>query len=451
MKGTTIILTALAALAWTGCTETDGIGLTFNVTDPVSKTVVVVCHTDINEVPLDSLGHGTCKIDGIDAAYMRIYYGQEMKRIYAENGDRATISFTGNDFSGSFRFEGKKAPAVEYLNTIELTAMPDESYALPFDEFLSRTKEKTDEALALLHARDLKGTGDFVRMEEGRITYSYGTPLLMYPMAHRIMAKDPQYVPDEKYYDAIRGYSVENPLYADMDEYRDFMTESAHVLDEDNRDVIGLYPKLVAEMRYIAAGYTDEKVRQALLHHIAAPYIDNFGTDNVQDMTNIYRTYVSDPRLVSDFDAKCDKWDRKKPGKQSPDFKAVGIDGREYTLADFRGRYLYIDIWATWCRPCLRELPHLKKLETDFADKNITFLGLSIDSDKAKWEDKVRSGEMTGTQLYLGNESDFLTAYGIAGIPRFILLDMDGKIINPEMTRPSSPDTADFLSTLEGL
>ena len=193
------------------------------------------------------------------------------------------------------------------------------------------------------------------------------------------------------------------------------------------------------------------KLSTALLHHIAATYIDNFGTDNVQDMTNIYRTYVSDPRLVSDFDAKCDKWDRKKPGKQSPDFKAVGIDGREYSLADFRGRYLYIDIWATWCRPCLRELPHLKKLETDFADKNITFLGLSIDSDKAKWEDKVRSGEMTGTQLYLGNESDFLTAYGIAGIPRFILLDMDGKIINPEMTRPSSPDTADFLSTLEGL
>ena len=66
MKGTTIILTALAALGWTGCTEADGIGLTFNVTDPVSKTVVVVCHTDINEVPLDSLGHGTCKIDGIE-------------------------------------------------------------------------------------------------------------------------------------------------------------------------------------------------------------------------------------------------------------------------------------------------------------------------------------------------------------------------------------------------
>ena len=446
-----IICLTIVSLLCICCARENTARLEFEVTDPAASTVVVVCHTDINEIALDENGRGTCILDGIDAAYARVYYGPGMKRIYVEKGDKAKISFQGNDFNGTFLFKGRKAPAVEYLNTVELTAMPDETYALDFGEFLSKTENKIDDAMRLLHARDLAGTGNFIEMEKGRITYSYANTLLMYPVAHVLMARNPMYRPDEAYYDVIRSYAVQNPEYADLDEYREFMVESAHALDPANRDVKELYPKLVAEMRYIANNYTDEKVRQTLLHHIAIPYIDNFGTDGIQDMINIYRTYVSDPSMTEEFNVKCDKWDRKKPGRMSADFTAVDINGREYTLDDFKGKYLYIDIWATWCQPCRQELPHLKVLEEQFKGRAITFLSLSADSDKSKWEARVKEGDMPGVQLYLGNNSDFLTAYGISGIPRFILLDRDGKIINSEMTRPSSDDTAEILSELKGI
>lgn len=446
-----IICLTIVSLLCICCARENTARLEFEVTDPAASTVVVVCHTDINEIALDENGRGTCSLDGIDAAYARVYYGPGMKRIYVEKGDKAKISFQGNDFNGTFLFKGRKAPAVEYLNTVELTAMPDETYALDFGEFLSKTENKIDDAMKLLHARDLAGTGNFIEMEKGRITYSYANALLMYPVAHVLMARNPMYRPDEAYYDVIRSYAVQNPEYADLDEYREFMVESAHALDPANRDVKELYPKLVAEMRYIANNYTDEKVRQTLLHHIAIPYIDNFGTDGIQDMINIYRTYVSDPSMTEEFNVKCDKWDRKKPGRMSADFTAVDINGREYTLDDFKGKYLYIDIWATWCQPCRQELPYLKALEEQFKGRDITFLSLSADSDKSKWEARIKEGDMTGVQLYLGNNSDFLTAYGISGIPRFILLDRDGRIINSEMTRPSSDDTAEILSELKGI
>ena len=446
------VLSALAAIviAAASCTEEKDIRIGFEVSDPATETVVVVCRNVIYKVSLDSLGHAGCILEGMDAAYARVFYGTDMKGIYVEKGDRPVIRFDGNDFAGTFRFEGKKTPAVEYLNTVTLTALPDGDYALEFGEFYDRIRKKTDDALTLLRARDLDGTGNFPEMEEARIRYSYGLQLLMYPMAHVIMGADPGYRPDNEYYDIIRSYWTENPMYACIDEYREFMCEGAHVLDAENREENDLYPKLTAEMRYIAAKCSDEKVREALLHHIVVPYVDNFGTDGIQDMVNIYRTYVTDPVMTATFDSICDKWDRKKPGKMSPDFSAQDIDGKLHSLAEFRGKYVYIDVWATWCRPCMMEVPYLRELEKKFEGREIVFVGLSVDDDKSKWEEKVRSGEMPGIQLYLG-ESDFSTVYGIRSIPRFIMLDKEGRIINPEMTRPSSEDTEKFLSELEGI
>ena len=439
------------AVAGACCQKQEVIELSFDVSSPVSDNVVVVCGNKISEVELDSLGHGTMVLDGMDAAYARVFYGTGYRLIYAEKGDKAEITFDGNDFNGTFRLEGKKGPAVKYLNTVVMTALPDEDYALPFDDFLQKIKDKTSEAAVLLRDTDLKGTGKFREMEEARIRYAYGIQLLLYPTAHVLMAHDPQYVPDETYFGTIRGYWEENPMYADIQEYREFMTESAHILDPEGRDIRELYPKLVAEMRYIASECRDTKVRQALLHHIAMPYIENFGTGGTEDMAGIYLTYVDDPALTSEFKAECDRWDRKKPGKLSADFKATDIEGNEFSLADFRGKYLFIDLWATWCRPCMMEVPHLAELEKEFEGRCITFLGLSVDADRQDWEAKVGSGEMPGIQLYLGNESSFLDAYEVRSIPRFILLDKEGRIVNPEMTRPSSGDTEKFLSGLGGI
>ena len=127
------------------------------------------------------------------------------------------------------------------------------------------------------------------------------------------------------------------------------------------------------------------------------------------------------------------------------------MEGKEYTLVDFRGKYVYIDMWATWCGPCKREMPYLKALEEEFKDAEIVFLGLSVDKDKEAWENMVRQGELTGVQLYLGTGSRFQEGYSVESIPRFILLDKEGIIISNDMTRPSAKETAETLRNLEGI
>ena len=110
-----------------------------------------------------------------------------------------------------------------------------------------------------------------------------------------------------------------------------------------------------------------------------------------------------------------------------------------------------IDFYASWCGPCKREIPFLKELEKKFEGKNITFLSLSTDQNKADWENMVKSGELSGTQLLIGRDSQFQKDYNITGIPHFILLDPEGKIVNASMVRPSSPDIEKVLNALPGI
>lgn len=452
MKGLFGLMLSLLMLA--GCDASvsgDGIVLEVKVDTPVAKEVVVVCHNNIEVFPLDGNGEASVILNGQDAAYLRLFHGRESIQLYVEDGDRGSLSFLGDDLAGSFTYEGGKADAVKYLNSVSLIPLPDEDYALPFEEYVARLDGREQDAMDILKANRLEDEGSFVRMEEGRIRYSYGAQLLMYPVGHMIMSGDMSYMPGQAYYDHVASYVVEEPFLTGVDEYRDFVAEAMHLLDPEGRKLTDIYPKTVAQMKYSAANLSDTKVREVIMHHIASAYVDNFGVKDIAEMENLYHTYVRDTSLVSQYRKKQERWDLVRPGRRSPDFRAVDLSGKEYTLKDFRGKYVYIDMWATWCSPCRREMPYLKALEEKFADAQIVFLGLSVDKDKAAWEKMVGEGNMTGVQLYLGAQSSFMDAYRVEGIPRFILLDKEGRIISNDMSRPSEEATAVTLGQLEGI
>lgn len=127
------------------------------------------------------------------------------------------------------------------------------------------------------------------------------------------------------------------------------------------------------------------------------------------------------------------------------------MDGKDWHVADFKGKYVYIDLWATWCAPCRREIPFLRKLEEEYKGRNIVFVSLATDARKADWAKVVKEQSMTGIQLFLGKGSRFQTAYKADGIPHFILLDPEGKVVNANMLRPSSPDVRAYLDRQAGL
>ena len=126
--------------------------------------------------------------------------------------------------------------------------------------------------------------------------------------------------------------------------------------------------------------------------------------------------------------------------------------GGTTSLSDLKGKYVYIDVWATWCGPCKREIPALKKVESKYHNKDIEFVSISIDreTDYNKWKTFVETNNLSGVQLIADNDwnSSFVKNYGIKGIPRFILIDPNGNIVNPDAPRPSDPQLIELFSEL---
>ncbi len=433
-----------------GIKANDGITVRFDVKNAVLGNVVLVYHQSVNEFALAD-GKGMAQLDGMDALYAKLFYGEKSRDIYLQSGDDMTIAFDANDFDNTFAVKGGNEKAIDYLGKIQLVNLPDESYALPWTQFKKAIDGKMASMKRLLKVRKFAADDKFQKMEEGRITYFYANAFLMYPVSHLYLTQDTTMTLGNDYYDTLREYVKEDADLADIDEYRNYMIETSHVLDEAGKDIRQYYPKVLAEMNYIGEHFDNEKVRESLIHHLAFTYVEGNGTDNIADLQNIYYTYVTSPYLNAIFKQACAKWDKAAVGKPSPDFMGVDINGKQMSLKDFRGKYVYIDMWATWCGPCQKELPFLKKLAEKYKGRNITFVGLSIDADKTKWEARVKSGALCGTQLYIGKGSRFQADYRISGIPRFILLDPNGRIVNPDMTRPSSDDTEKILNSMPGM
>ncbi len=118
-------------------------------------------------------------------------------------------------------------------------------------------------------------------------------------------------------------------------------------------------------------------------------------------------------------------------GSIAPDFIQADMQGKSVKLTDFRGKYILLDFWASWCGPCRKANPDLVKIYTEFNKMNFTILGVSLDRDKQEWLDAIKKDGLTWMHVsdLKHFENGVALQYGIAAIPQSVLIDPSGKII----------------------
>lgn len=138
------------------------------------------------------------------------------------------------------------------------------------------------------------------------------------------------------------------------------------------------------------------------------------------------------------------------PGAAVPDVEFKDVDGRVHRLSEFKGKYVYVDIWASWCIPCCQEVPHLQKLEKDFGGGNVVFVSISTDKNEKSWKARMQQlGVDVHGHQWIVTGDRFSELMNIKSIPHFLMYDKEGRLMKYRARRPSSAMLRNELQLLQ--
>ena len=142
-----------------------------------------------------------------------------------------------------------------------------------------------------------------------------------------------------------------------------------------------------------------------------------------------------------------------KLGQPAIDFKGVRPDGSTLSLSDLRGKVVVVDVWATWCAPCIRMIPYFKKLEKELESPDLAFLSVCVGVwvENERWEKLIKEHQLSGNLIFIDSwTKGFAVDYHVTGVPRFMIIDREGRMVSFAAPAPTHPELKEMiLKTLQ--
>ena len=205
--------------------------------------------------------------------------------------------------------------------------------------------------------------------------------------------------------------------------------------------------KILADFKALKS----KNIKQALAPLIIEGVSPTSATATNEEIIALVKQLVKDNDLLNTLSKHIDLVNKLKAGQPFPALPALtDLNDKEvkYEQLPLKGKLLFIDIWATYCPDCRKELPALESLQEDYKTEPITFVSISVDRDKEAWKTMVKEKKLRGIHLYASPETKelFKELYDLRSIPRYMLIDEKGNIINANLPMPSDKNLKELIT-----
>lgn len=426
----------------------DYVVLSGKIENPKTNSVSITNGTQkIVEIPIEEDGTFSDTLN-VANGYYNLDHGREVAYIYFEQGDNINVSLDTKEFDETIKYTGNGSAKNNFLAEkvlIEEKADLDiaKVYAMEEPEFIAIMEDLKNSKVKSLENKD-NLSSEFKSIEKKNIDYDYLINLLNYPSYHKHFAKKAEFKPSDDLTKRFSNIDYNNEKdYEALDSYKRLVQihYANKLRDSDNPSLI------FEEVSKTSIEALKEDLSKSLRYDISP------SNEHLKAYYDGIINLSTDEKYKQEISTKYSKVSKLAKGMPSPSFvEYENHKGGTTSLEDLRGKYVYVDVWATWCGPCIREIPALKEVEKQFHGKNIAFVSTSIDKASAHntWVEMVKNKELGGIQLMADNDwnSQFVKDYAIEGIPRFILIDPDGNIVSADAPRPSNPKLVELFKEL---
>ncbi|WP_017733734.1 TlpA family protein disulfide reductase [Nafulsella turpanensis] len=438
----------------------EGLTVTGTISKPAGPTAVLLVPNPLlpslnreNLIDtLDASGSFAIEVELKEPTFATFRHGREISTVYLEPGKDFSLSLNPEQFDESLKYSGDGAAAnnfmaAHFLKFEDPSPVREQMKSLDPEAFKEAADARRKARLAFLETYKGKVSEEFYKNMKQQIAYEWGGELLSYPSAHAYFngLEESPALPA-----AYQAYEQQLPLMEPsalaLPAYQQYMYRK--VRDRYSRKLEGV-EKQPQGKEYINGLYTfaGQELKGEVLEYFRHKLLfEGMSYDGLDSYADAYQQFIAGdaaPEYKESLQEVYKRQEHLMAGKPAPNFKLATLEGGEMSLEELKGKVVYVDFWASWCRPCLGEMPAAKKMKEHFKDNpNVAFVYISIDDDENSWREMVEKQAIEGIHLYSqGWGSQTAQDYVVQAIPRYVLIDQEGKLIDSSMSRPSDPAT----------